>query len=71
MPTRWRFAGGDPEAVTRVARAFSVHVERNGALLDHTLATALIGADGRVIEIWRGNGWKASEVVAALRQLRQ
>jgi protein SCO1/2 len=64
---RWRFAGGDSEEVLRIARAFSVHVERNGVLLDHTLATALIDAEGRVVEIWRGNGWKARAVIDALR----
>jgi protein SCO1/2 len=64
--TRWRLAGGDAGEVTRLARAFSVYVERRGALLDHTLATALVGADGRVVEIWRGSGWKVSEIVDAL-----
>jgi protein SCO1/2 len=65
-PTRWRFATGKPDDVLAVARAFSVFVERNGALLDHTLATALIDDEGRVVEIWRGNGWKTAEVAAAL-----
>lgn len=64
---RWRFATGKPDDVLAVARAFSVFVERNGALLDHTLATALIDDEGRVVEIWRGNGWKTAEVAAALR----
>lgn len=64
---RWRFATGRPDDVLRVARAFSVYVERNGALLDHTLATALVDAEGRVVEIWRGNGWTTGEVAAALR----
>jgi protein SCO1/2 len=67
----WRFASGDPEEIQRLARAFSVYVEQNGALLDHTLATALVDADGRVVEIWRGNGWKASEVLAALEERSQ
>jgi protein SCO1/2 len=67
--SRWRFAGGSPDDVMRLARAFSVYVERRGALLDHTLATALIDADGRVVEIWRGSGWKVSEVVEAVRTL--
>jgi len=66
-PGRWRFAGGDSDAVLRVARAFSVYVERNGALLDHTLATALVDRRGRIVEIWRGNGWKLDEVTTALR----
>jgi len=66
-PARWRFAGGDLAEVTRVARAFSVYVERNGALLDHTLATALVDRSGRVATIWRGNGWKVAEVLDAVR----
>jgi protein SCO1/2 len=67
QPARWKFAGGPSEDVRRVSRAFSVHVEKNGALLDHTLTTALIGADGQIIEIWRGNGWTAEEILSALR----
>jgi protein SCO1 len=67
-PARWRFATGDAAAVLRVARAFSVFVEKNGALLDHTLATALIDRRGRVVEIWRGNGWQVEEVTARLRR---
>ena len=67
-PSRWRFAGGDAVEVTRVARAFSVYVERNGALLDHTIATALVDRRGRIVEIWRGNGWKTSEILEALRR---
>ena len=66
-PGRWRFAGGDSDAVQRIARAFSVYVEKNGAMLDHTLATALVDHRGRIVEIWRGNGWKLDEVTTALR----
>ncbi len=66
-PGRWRFAGGDSDAVQRIARAFSVYVEKNGAMLDHTLATALVDRRGRIVEIWRGNGWKLDEVTTALR----
>ncbi|HEY8549583.1 MAG TPA: SCO family protein [Vicinamibacterales bacterium] len=69
--SRWRFATGDPEQIAALARAFAVHSEKNGVFLDHTLATALIGEDGRVVEIWRGNGWKASEVLARISGLGQ
>ncbi len=67
-PDRWHFATGQPDAVRQMARMFSVYVERNGALLDHTLATALVDRRGRVVEIWRGNGWQLGDVTAALRQ---
>jgi protein SCO1 len=63
----WDFATGDEKEATALARAFSVYVERDGAVLNHTLCTALIGPDGRVNEIWRGNGWKRSEVVEEIR----
>jgi protein SCO1 len=66
-PARWQFVTGAPADVQRLTKAFAIHVERNGVLLDHTLATAVLGPDGRVRAIWRGNGWKADEVVAALR----
>ena len=66
-PTRWQFVTGPPAQITSLTKAFAVHVERNGVLLDHTLATAVIGPDGRIEALWRGNGWSADEVVAALR----
>lgn len=69
-PARWRYATGSPSDVSALARAFAVYTERNGATLDHTLATALVGGDGRVIDIWRGNGWPSAEVIAALRHAR-
>jgi len=67
-PARWQFVTGPHDEIARIASAFSVHVERNGVLIDHTLATAVIGRDGRIVEIWRGNGWTAAEIVDALRR---
>jgi len=66
-PTRWQFLTGPDAEIARLTRAFAIHVERNGVLLDHTLATAVIGPDGRVIEIWRGNGWTTQQVLTAMR----
>lgn len=63
---RWRFATGTPEQVAAFTRAFAVHTEQNGPLLDHTLATALVGRDGHVVEVWRGNQWEPQEVLDAL-----
>jgi len=66
-PARWRFLTGPPAEITRLTKAFAIHVERNGVLVDHTLATAVIGRDGRVVDIWRGNGWNPAEVLTTLR----
>lgn len=67
-PAVWQFATGSVQAVSGLTKAFAVYTERNGVTLDHTLCTALINSDGRVVEIWRGNGWKTEEVLGALRQ---
>ncbi len=64
---RWRFATGTADQVAVLTRAFAVHTERTGPLLDHTLATALIDAEGRVVELWRGTGWVADDVLGTLR----
>lgn len=64
---RWRFGTGTPEQVAAFTRAFAVHTEQNGPLLDHTLATALVDSGGRVVEIWRGNQWEPREVLDALK----
>jgi protein SCO1/2 len=66
-PARWRFVTGTPDEIGRLTKAFAIHAEKNGVFLDHTLATAVIGPDGRVTEIWRGNHWTAAQVVDALR----
>ena len=65
----WRFASGTPDEVQKLTRAFAVQVQPEGGTISHGLATALIGPDGLVRQIWRGNGWQTEEVLAALRRL--
>lgn len=68
-PDTWGFATGDEKEAIALARAFSVYMERDGAVLNHTLCTALVGPDGKVLEIWRGNFWKSSDVIEAIQGL--
>ena len=65
----WRFATGNPGEVQKLTGAFAVLVQPDSATISHGLATALIGPDGVIRQIWRGNGWKPDEVLAALRTL--
>jgi protein SCO1 len=67
-PSIWSFATGTKEQIAALTKAFAVYHERNGVTLDHTLCTALIGTDGRVVEIWRGHGWRTEEIVEALNK---
>jgi protein SCO1/2 len=65
-PGVWQFVTGEKSEIESLTQAFAVFTERNGVTLDHTLCTALVGEDGRVLELWRGNGWRVDEVLEAL-----
>ena len=66
---QWRFATGPKEQVEKLTAAFSVQVKAESGTINHGLATALIGPDGVIRKIWRGNGWQPAEVVEELRKL--
>jgi len=51
----WSFATGEPGAVAAVVRAYGVGTIRNAdGDIDHTVATFLIDADGRIVERYLG-----------------
>ncbi len=70
-PRVWRFATGDREAIATFASRFGVSVIREGADtrdLTHNLRTAIIGRDGRVVEILSGNEWTPAALLESLRR---
>jgi protein SCO1/2 len=69
-PARWSFATGAPAGVAKLTAAFAVMVQPESGTISHGLATALIDADGRIVEIWRGNGWKPEEVLAKISEVQ-
>jgi protein SCO1/2 len=68
-PAIWTFATGEPAQIDNLTQSFGVYVQPEAGTISHGLATALIGPDGAVIKIWRGNGWQVSEVLDELRKL--
>ena len=63
---QWTFATGSPEEIARVAGGFGVFYTQDGQDFDHNLATALIGPDGQVRRLWRGNDWQPEAVLEAV-----
>ena len=63
----WTFATGEPGEIDKLTKAFAVRLEQEGGTYNHGLCTALIGPDGRVLQLWRGNAWKPQEVTDAVR----
>lgn len=63
----WIFATGSLDEIDNITKAFAVRIEEEGGTYNHGLCTALIGPDGRILQIWRGNTWKPREVIEAVR----
>ncbi len=58
----WQFASGSPEQVRKAADFFGLSYNSKDGQIVHGLQTVLIGADGKVVEVYSGNDWKPEEV---------
>ncbi len=65
----WEFASGAPDQVRKVAEFFGLKYWTEGGQIVHALVTALVGPDGKVVKIYRGNDWQPADVLADLRSL--
>jgi protein SCO1/2 len=67
-PQIWTFATGEPLEIEKLTQSFAVFVQAEAGTISHGLATALIDPGGHVVNIWRGNAWKSSEVIDELHR---
>jgi protein SCO1 len=65
----WEFATGTEEEVRQITQFFGLSYWRETGQIIHSLRTALVGPDGKLVELYRGNEWKPSELVARVRAL--
>jgi len=67
----WEFASGSEDEVKGIAKYFGFRYYNDTPSGEeqviHTLRTALIGADGKVIKVYRGNDWKPEELVKEIQ----
>jgi protein SCO1 len=68
-PDHWRFVTGSPEQISHLATIFGVFYSEDGDEINHNLSTVLVGRDGRVRSLWRGNEWSVDEVISAIRRV--
>ncbi len=59
----WEFAAPTAEALPDLARYFGVTYTEEGGVITHSLSTAVIGPDGKIIKWYHGNDWKASDLL--------
>jgi protein SCO1/2 len=68
-PKTWTFLTGDRDDIDRFAARFGVSVARvlnDQGDITHTLRTAVVDADGRLVKVYTGNEWTPEQVLADL-----
>jgi protein SCO1/2 len=65
----WELATGSKDEVKRVATFFGMQYWQDGDQVIHSLRTAVIGPDGRLVKLYPGNEWKPQEVIAELHRI--
>jgi protein SCO1/2 len=70
-PARWRFATGQPAAVTELVERFGVEIspsQPNGQI-PHSEAAIVVDAQGRVADRLAGDDWTPADLVARARSV--
>jgi len=69
----WEFASGTKDEVKGIAQFFGLRyyhdTESNDEQVIHSMRTAVVGPDGKVVKLYRGNEWKPEEVLSDLKTL--
>jgi len=69
----WEFATGSKDEVKGIAQFFGLRyfldTESGNEQVIHSLRTAVISPDGKLIKLYRGNEWKPEEIVTDLTGL--
>jgi protein SCO1/2 len=73
-PAIWTFLTGDRDEVDRFASRFGMTITRSqtdAIDIAHTLRTAIVDADGKLVKVYTGQDWKPDQIVADLKALKK
>jgi protein SCO1 len=69
----WEFATGSADEVKGIAKFFGLRYYQDTSSgteqVIHSLRTAVIGPDGRIVKVHRGNDWKPEEIIKELQNV--
>jgi protein SCO1/2 len=60
---RWQFAAPKAADLPKIADFFALTVKPEGGLITHTLSTAVIGPDGKMVKWYHGGDWQVSDLI--------
>ena len=67
----WEFASGSADEVKGIAKFFGLRYYQDTTSgteqVIHSLRTAVIGPDGKIVKVYRGNEWKPDEMLKELQ----
>ena len=63
----WEFATGSPEEVKKAATWFGLEYWPDKDQIIHSLRTAIIAPDGKLLKIYHGSEWKTEEIIDDLK----
>jgi protein SCO1/2 len=69
--TQWDYATGTKDEIKQIATYFGMQYWTEGDQVIHGLRTAIVGADGKLIKLYRGNEWKPDEIIGEIRNAAQ
>jgi len=67
----WSFATASPAEIRKTAEYFGLSYETQNGQVIHNLRTAVLDADGNLVELYLGNQWKPADVAAQLQELQK
>ena len=67
--SHWEFASGTKDQVKGIAQFFGLRYFSENDQITHGLRTVIVGPDGKVFKVYRGNDWKPDEAVKDLKTL--
>lgn len=65
----WELATGSKEQVKAVATYFGMQYWPEGDQIIHSLRTAVIGPDGKLVKLYPGNEWKPEDILGELHRM--
>jgi protein SCO1 len=68
---RWDFATGSDEEIRRIATWFGLTYFYEAGQIQHSLSTAIIDANGRLVQLLPSNSWRPEDAVATLARISQ
>ena len=64
----WEFASGSAEDMKAISKFFGLQYAKSSDQFAHSMITAIVSPDGKIVKIYRYSDWKPGEVLNELRR---